>query len=196
MKYRLLELLRDPVDGTRLKMVNVKTESGRRSPTLSAVRCSEFCGLKGKPVSEARVTAQDCVNCYSSEIIEGQLVSTSGNTYPIVGGIPRLLSGAIAGWLKKNQETFSLEWKMFRFGERNWGQDISYRRGLFLKGMGVTPDSLSGHLMLDAGCGSGALSIDLANNCGMEVVGLDLAFGIEQAYAHNTTHWYTLSKDR
>jgi ubiquinone/menaquinone biosynthesis C-methylase UbiE len=75
---------------------------------------------------------------------------------------------------------------MFRFGERNWGQDIEYRKQLFCRAMGVKPEDLHGKLILDAGCGSGLLSMELAKSFRMEVVALDLAFGIEQAYAHNT----------
>jgi ubiquinone/menaquinone biosynthesis C-methylase UbiE len=87
--------------------------------------------------------------------------------------------------IKRTQATFSYEWKMFRFGERNWGQDISFRKQLFLRGMGVDPSDMRGKLIFDAGCGSGALSIEMAKSLGMEVVALDLAFGIENAYRHN-----------
>jgi ubiquinone/menaquinone biosynthesis C-methylase UbiE/uncharacterized protein YbaR (Trm112 family) len=185
MKYRLLDLLSDPVDGTRLRVEGARTRSVAGVPHLTEVKCADFCGLMGRTVANAQVTAHDCAKCYASEIVEGTLVSQSGRRYPIVGGIPRMLSSAAAGWVKKNQETFSLEWKMFRFGERNWGQDMSYRRHLFLKGMATDPARLRDKVILDAGCGSGALSIELAESLGMEVVALDLAYGIEQAYAQN-----------
>jgi ubiquinone/menaquinone biosynthesis C-methylase UbiE len=89
--------------------------------------------------------------------------------------------------LKKTQATFSSEWKMFRFGERNWGQTISFRKDQFLSGMAVAPGDLKNKLMFDAGCGSGLLSIELAKSFGIEVVALDLAFGVENAYRHNTS---------
>lgn len=50
-----------------------------------------------------------------------------------------MFSKQTAGWLAKNQETFSLEWKNFRFGERNWGQDIEVRKKPFLKGTAASP---------------------------------------------------------
>ncbi len=185
MKYRLLDLLTDIQDGSQLRVESVEVQSVGFGHRLTQVKCKQFCGLKNRPVGETNVTAQDCMKCYSQEIVSGQLVSASGNRYPIVRGIPRLLAGETKGWVEKNQKTFSLEWKMFRFGERNWGQDIETRKALFLRAIGVKPQDLKGKLIFDAGCGSGLLSMELANSFGMEVVALDLAFGIEQAYAHN-----------
>jgi ubiquinone/menaquinone biosynthesis C-methylase UbiE len=104
---------------------------------------------------------------------------------PIVRGIPRFLPGEVDGWLRKNQDTFSLEWKMFRGGERNWGQDIEYRKQLFLKALGKQAEDLAGKILLDAGCGSAVLAMALAESFRMEVVALDLAFGIEAAYKSN-----------
>lgn len=188
MKYRLLDLLKDVADGSQLKLGERLTiKEAPVSVSLTAVPCSTYCGLRNCPVQQANVTPVDCAKCYSKEIIEGELVSESGHRVPIRGGIPRFLSNDMAGWLRKNQETFSLEWKMFRFGERNWGQDIEYRKNLFLKGLGAEPKDLAGRLIFDAGCGSGLLSMALARSFGMEVVALDLAFGIEQAYVANTS---------
>lgn len=186
MKYRMVDLLRDVRDGSQLRVENAKVRPVQFDHRLTKIKCAQFCAFKSRPLPEANVTPQDCMKCYTQEVVEGELVSSSGNRYPIVGGIPRLLSRETASWVKKNQATFSLEWKMFRFGERNWGQDIEYRKQLFLKGMGAKPEDLKGKAIFDAGCGSGLLSMELAKNFGVEVVALDLAFGIEQAYAHNT----------
>ena len=185
MKYRVLDLLKDIGNGNQLRVEKARVQTVPFKHRLTEVKCQRYCGLKNCPVAEANVTVQDCTNCYQQEIVEGEIVSDSGNRYPIVGGIPRLLSKKTEGWVKKNQATFSLEWKMFRFGERNWGQDIEYRRQLFLKALDAKPEDLKGKLIMDAGCGSGLLSMEMAETFGMEVVAMDLAFGIEQAYAHN-----------
>jgi len=108
-----------------------------------------------------------------------------GHEWTIRDGVPRFLSDTLAEDIKKTQATFSLEWKMFRKGERNWGQDISFRKDLFLKGMHSDVEQLNGKLILDAGCGSGELSVEMAKNLGLEVVAVDLAFGIEKAYRGN-----------
>src|SRR5262249_28838141 len=126
MKYRLLDILKDPVDGSRLTLKNPRIRKTTFKEALSCVKCQTLCAFKN--CAAAEVTPRDCTSCYSQEIMEGELVSESGNNYPIKGGIPRLTSSELACWLRKNQETFSLEWKMFRFGERNWGQDIKERK--------------------------------------------------------------------
>jgi ubiquinone/menaquinone biosynthesis C-methylase UbiE/uncharacterized protein YbaR (Trm112 family) len=151
--------------------------------SLRQVKCSKTCAFRNRPINT--VTPADCNECYSHEVETATISCVCGKTHPIVRGIPRFLPDDLAADLKKAQETFSYEWKMFRFGERNWGQDIEHRKGLFLDAMGASPEELRGKLILDAGCGSGLLSMEMAKSFGMEVVALDLAFGIENAYKKN-----------
>lgn len=183
MKHRLVDLLRC---GCGRSDFTLQKNTERNIPfpdKLETVKCANYCAFRDR--SAASVTAADCNECYTREVDSGQLTCVCGKTYPIVRGIPRLLPESMAHDLKKAQETFSYEWKMFKFGERNWGQDIEHRKGLFLDAMGAAPEELRGKLMLDAGCGSGLLSMEMAKSFGMEVVALDLAFGIENAYGQN-----------
>jgi len=187
MKYRLLDLLQGVNDQGQLRVASVREE--RNTPFVGEMRqvmCERFCGLKDRKLSEANVTPEDCTRCYSREIIEGELVSDGGDRYSITGGIPRLLSRSSADFLQKNRQSFSLEWKYSRFGERNWGMDIESRKELFLRAFGYPPDRLRNKLILDAGCGSGLLSMEMANGFGMEVVAMDLSTGIENAFRANT----------
>lgn len=185
MKNRLVDLLQCECGKTGFTVEQSSTQSTAFSDTLASVRCDRHCAFKNTSVD--RVTPADCTACYAVEVLDGTIRCVCGRTWPIVNGIPRFLPKTLSGDLKKNQDTFSYEWKMFRFGERNWGQDIEERKKLFLKGMGIRPSDLKGKLMFDAGCGSGVLSIEMANSFGMEVVALDLSFGIEEAYRHNTS---------
>ena len=155
--------------------------------SFDEVRCESICAFKGRSArGPGGPTPADCTECYSHEISTGTLTcSACKRVWPIVGGIPRFVPDDLAADLKKAQDTFSYEWKMFRFGERNWGQDIEHRKELFLDALGASPADLRGKLILDAGCGSGALAIEMARTFGMEVLALDLAFGIEQAYEQN-----------
>jgi ubiquinone/menaquinone biosynthesis C-methylase UbiE/uncharacterized protein YbaR (Trm112 family) len=185
VKYRLVDLLKCSCGRSNFALQNASERNIPFPDILHKVKCGKHCALRGR--SADSVTPADCNECYTREVDSGQLTCVCGKGYPIVRGIPRFLPESMAQDLKKAQETFSYEWKMFRFGERNWGQDIEHRKGLFLDAMGAGPDDLRGKLMLDAGCGSGLLSIEMAKSFGMEVVALDLAFGIENAYRQNTS---------
>jgi len=184
MKYRLVDLLQCSCGRTNLSVNGAVERSVPFNDSLRQVKCSNTCALRKR--SANAVTPADCNECYTREVDTGTISCVCGKTYPIVRGIPRFLPDNLAADLKKAQETFSYEWKMFRFGERNWGQDIEHRKGLFLDAMGASPEDLRGKLILDAGCGSGLLSMEMAKSFGMEVVALDLAFGIENAYKKNT----------
>lgn len=185
MKYRLVDLIQPVTEDSQLRVKVTRQTDSPFDGAINEVKCKRFCALKNAKIGQVPVTPADCTKCYSLEILEGELVSDTGSKYPIVKGIPRMLPDDMKGFLEKNKATFSLEWKMFRFGERNWGQDIEFRKKLFLKGMDRTPEELKGKLMFDAGCGSGLLSMEMARSFGMEVVALDLADGIEQAYEKN-----------
>ena len=184
MKYRLMDLLQCSCGRSNLAVTGAVERSVPFSDSLCQVKCSNACAFRKRSLDT--VTPADCNQCYSHEVETGTISCVCGKTYPIVRGIPRFLPDDLAADLKKAQETFSYEWKMFRFGERNWGQDIEHRKGLFLDAMGSSPEELRGKLILDAGCGSGLLSMEMARSFGMEVVALDLAFGIENAYKKNT----------
>src|SRR6266849_2405436 len=186
MKFRLVDLLQCPCGRSDLILQATAVETVPFAHTLCEVKCSQTCAFKNCSVAQARVTPADCSECYKREITEGTLSCRScGQKWPILGGIPRFLSGNMPEDIKKTQDTFSHEWKMFRFGERNWGQDMDYRTRLFKLGMAADPKDLKGKLIFDAGCGSGALTIEMSKRLRMEVVGMDLAFGIENAYKHN-----------
>ena len=187
MKYRVVDLLAPvPKDGSlrvgcvREEIVVPFTEAVRE------VKCQRFCALRNLPVKTAGVTPSDCADCFSREIVEGDLVTDDGRHFVIKGGIPRMISSETADFVRRNRESFSLEWKYYRYGERNWGMDIESRKTLFVNALGQPPEAIKNKLILDAGCGSGLLSIEMAETFGLEVVALDLADGIEKAYATNT----------
>jgi ubiquinone/menaquinone biosynthesis C-methylase UbiE/uncharacterized protein YbaR (Trm112 family) len=187
VKHRAVDLLQCPCGGGSLALSSVVSHGVPFGDSFDEVRCQSICTFKSQTVGEpGGPTPADCTECYGQEISEGTLTcSACGRAWPIVGGIPRFIPDNLAADVQKAQDTFSYEWKMFRFGERNWGQDIEHRKQLFLDALGASPDDLRGKLILDAGCGSGALAIEMARSFGMEVLALDLAFGIEQAYQHN-----------
>lgn len=185
MKHRLVDLLQCECGKTGFTVEQSVTQSTAFSDTLASVRCDRQCAFKNTAVDQ--VTPADCAACYAVELLEGTIRCVCGRKWPILDGIPRFLPDTMPEDIKRIQAAFSYEWKMFRFGERNWGQDILLRKEIFLRGMALGPEDLKGKLIFDAGCGSGVLSIEMAKSFGMEVVALDLAFGIENAYRHNTS---------
>jgi uncharacterized protein YbaR (Trm112 family)/ubiquinone/menaquinone biosynthesis C-methylase UbiE len=187
MKLRLLDLLACPCCNGKLTVVITEKKTTDFSDLLTEVKCKKTCAFKQCSLTDKTVNPSDCIECYRQEIVEGTITCECGQQWPIIGGIPRFLPNQLAPDIKKTQETFSSEWKMFRFGERNWGQDMSVRKNLFLKSMQTTAEEMRGKIIFDAGCGSGVLSIEMAKSFGMEVVALDLAFGIQQAYEHNSS---------
>ena len=187
MKHRVVDLLQCPCGSNGLVLRDAVVHDAPFRGSFDTLRCENTCAFKQRVLSEpGDLTPRDCLACYGQEITEGALdCGSCGRTWPIVGGLPRFLPDALADDIKKAQDTFSYEWKMFRFGERNWGQDIEHRKGLFLDALGTSPDDLRGKLIFDAGCGSGALAIEMAKSFEMEVIALDLAYGVENAYKHN-----------
>jgi ubiquinone/menaquinone biosynthesis C-methylase UbiE/uncharacterized protein YbaR (Trm112 family) len=184
MKHRLVDLLQCQCGKSGLLVRTTKQKRVPFSMHLSETRCRTNCSFRQRPANQ--VSAKDCEECYALEIVEGAISCACGQEWTIVRGVPRLLPAKLVPELRKTQSTFSFEWKHFRFGERNWGQTIDYRKTLFLKAFGVEATELKSKLILDAGCGSGLLSIEMAESFGLEVVALDLAFGVEQAYERNT----------
>jgi len=185
MKYRLVDLLTCSCGKSELAVEGNGIKQVVFDSKIDKVKCINTCAYKNMKMPSDTVTVNDCMKCYSAEILEGVIKCKCGKKYNIKNGIPRFLPESMESNFKKIQDTFSYEWKMFRFGERNWGQDIEFRKNLFLQGIGKKPEDLNNKLILDAGCGSGVLAIEMARSFKMEVVALDLSFGIEKAYENN-----------
>ena len=167
MKHRLMDLLRCTCGSSDLHIEDAITKRVSFTGTLGGIRCRERCSFRKAIVGDGFVTPSDCIECYGQEVVEGTIRCQCGREWPIMRGIPRFLPDHMAADFKKTQETFSYEWKMCRFGERNWGQDIEQRKELFLQAMGTDRERLKDKLILDAGCGSGVLSIEMAQSFGM-----------------------------
>lgn len=180
MKFRLLDVLQSPQGGD-LKLKEATISEARNANPPEKVPCQHFCAFKQVPLEGSEISITDCQACYKREISEGKLVSARGETFPIVRAIPRFVQSEIPQDIRKIQKTFSSEWDHYVYGQRNWGQTIEYRKQLFLQCMGSSPEELKGKTIWDAGCGSGILATEMSRTFGMEVIALDLAFGIDKA---------------
>lgn len=104
--------------------------------------------------------------------------------YPLVRGVPRM-NAAMKG-LENVARTFGYEWRNFHEGEfeedtvfgRTPEQDWQY----FLEGLGLDESELRGKSVLDAGCGSGRLTRQIAEHGAGIVIGVDMNDAVEHVY--------------
>jgi SAM-dependent methyltransferase len=123
---------------------------------------------------------------FEDEIEEGRLSCAESHVFPIVRGVPRLLTSQqlAASGGATIAESFSREWTHFDYDlDRTWGQTVEQRRLDFLRHVDRTHESLVGKVVLDAGCGNGALSVAIST-FGCEVVATDISGSVEGAYQH------------
>lgn len=190
MKRRLLDIIRCPVDGSAFDVKVAKS----RPEKLDKAACSR---VFDEGVDAASIEAR-----YGEEILEGTLTSRkSGQTYPITEGVPRLIPGwrGDAGEAKRAQhaagspgapederspESFGRQWSNYQFEDHTWFKDLQLRVQEFLRSMAVRADALPGKLLLDAGCGHGALTGAVAGAYAIEAVGLDFTGAVGRAQAN------------
>lgn len=145
-------------------------------------------------------------------IEEGLLRCQCGESYPVVGGVPRMLpgdgksrrlvescdvrareSGSRAGSstyalieqdvTARTREGFGFEWTTFRGMRPEWQSNFETYMAPMRK------DFFRGQLVLDAGCGMGRHMFHAAEG-GARVVGVDFSRAVEAAH-ENTKHFET-----
>lgn len=153
----------------------------------------------GREIQEGLLACPQCRLLYP--IIEGipRLVRTAYSDYPVfffayreaVARIPGHEEAAAAlGRMsaavfdRRSNESFSLQWRNFEYGDQTWFKDDSeLRKAEFLQSLNVSERELDGALVLDAGCGNGKLTASIAQY-GAEVVGMDLSESVVRARAN------------
>lgn len=194
MKRKLLDIIRCPVDGSELDLAVFKS----RTEKLDPGRCALVLGDTADKVTTERL--------YGEEVLEGMLVSRkTGNLYPVIDGVPRLISdaatvyadffehyrhrqslkpGAVRLTDERSPESFGLQWGNYQFEDRTWFKDLELREREFLDSMTLTEEALPGCLLLDAGCGHGALTAAITGAYAVETVGLDFTTAVARAQAN------------
>jgi SAM-dependent methyltransferase/uncharacterized protein YbaR (Trm112 family) len=121
------------------------------------------------------------------DLLEGTLTCSQGHSFPIVRGVPRLLSTTIQArdsGASSIASSFGREWAHFDYeADRTWGQTVEERRADFLRHVDLEPEELKGRTVLDAGCGNGALSAAVSS-FGCDVVAADVSDSVEAAHRH------------
>lgn len=120
------------------------------------------------------------------EIIEGQLICTKKHSFPIIRGIPRLVSDKQKDFIK-TEDAFSSKWRLFNksYHNKKWADS---QRKWFLERFGwKTLSKFKSFLntrtrMLDAGTGIGNSAKLFSLNPNAQVFAIDASESIEFAY--------------
>jgi SAM-dependent methyltransferase len=112
------------------------------------------------------------------EVVAGELRCMRGcGSFPIAGGIPRLLPGAIAADKQRTAAAFGWEWQEF---DRLHDDDRT--RAQFLDWIApIAPGFFRDKVVLDAGCGMGRFAAESARFGAREVIAVDLSDAVVAA---------------
>jgi len=113
-------------------------------------------------------------------LAEGRLVTESGLSYPVVGGIPRFVA------FESYASTFGVQWRRWASTQLDSVNGTRIFRERFERYFG-DPAQLRGLTVLDAGCGAGAF-LDVVAPYAGRVVGVDLSEAVEPAYESTRRH--------
>ena len=97
--------------------------------------------------------------------------------YPILRSIPRFVP--TDAYVKN----FSYQWNVHRTTQVDSLAGHGESRQAFFVKTGFEEAELKGKLVLDVGCGTGRFT-EIAAECGAEVIGIDLSYAVDAAYAN------------
>jgi SAM-dependent methyltransferase len=146
------------------------------------------------------------------EVLDGALRCTGcGSSYPVIAGVPRLLSAGLLGRMRRRYpEFFAAHPELLRARDDRSGEELGDTLESFTRqrldfpppgpvhaaqweanlarclGDALDGESLRGTLVLDVGCGFGR-HMYVAGRQGAEIVGIDLSGGVDRAYETTRT---------
>lgn len=111
------------------------------------------------------------------DIDSGELISPSGNVFPIRNGIPRFVD------LNNYSDSFGLQWNRFARTQLDSVTGRDYTRKRFEKEVGWDKAWGKGKWILDAGCGAGRFA-EISANLSCNLVAMDMSSAIDAAKAN------------
>ena len=206
MKKRLLDWIVCPACGERPRLQVFEEEKVALPSPVAAPACACFCARHDVAGPRQIVPPPDCNACHREEVLEGALACSCGHVYPILGGLPRMLTNAreeyadffgrhgLGGVPKavpapagapnadpRSSKSFGLQWTAYQEGDHTWFKDdAGLRKGEFLYNLDTTPGELAHSTLLDGGCGNGELTRAVAEY-GPEIVAMDFSRSVEGA---------------
>ena len=200
MKQRLLDLIKCPKCGRKLELLVLDEH-------LDQGFIEERESLFGF-FPEVNLGIDKWSYLYRNEIVSGILHCSCNSFYPVINGVPRLLSEPIKefpeffienrtiienmvqklndrktkSYHTRSKVSFEMQWNEYNYDETTWGKELDVRKLEFLENFRITEDELKGKLIFDAGCGNGRLTGGLAP-FGCEIVGMDYTKSVARANA-------------
>jgi SAM-dependent methyltransferase/uncharacterized protein YbaR (Trm112 family) len=163
---------------------------------LQVLRCS---------TCQGRLQLRAYKSVGQEEVIDGMLSCSCGAAYPVRGGVPCMVPGARLpqAFLQSYHErlaidaptllrlpaatgaefSFSWQWNEHAYDDLTWELRLEQRVKLFYRYTGMRPDEVRNISLLDAGCGNGTFSAELALQ-GFNVTALDFSDGALRAYQY------------
>lgn len=105
--------------------------------------------------------------------------SSCSSTYPIVGGIPRMLSEEIQSEQQRTSDAFGWQWQEFDRLHTNWA---TYEDRFLDWVAPLEPAFFRDKVVLDAGCGMGGFTAVAARLGARRVIGIDLSSSVDAAH--------------
>ncbi len=141
-----------------------------------------------------------------AEVLDGVIKCQCGNAHIVYQGVPKMVTTSslpevfITNYRDRllqdapslanakttqSAETFSFsyQWSTHAYNDLTWELYLPERIEIFYRYFNMSPNQAVGCRLLDAGCGNGTLSAELAAE-GFEVVGLDYSDGVYRAYQY------------
>jgi uncharacterized protein YbaR (Trm112 family)/SAM-dependent methyltransferase len=116
----------------------------------------------------------------ANEVITGSLqCKRCDRSYRIERGVPRF-----AGGDEKYADTFGRQWTRWQTTQHDSLNGTTIYRDRMERYTGWAPESFSGKIVVDAGCGPGAY-LDVSERHAKTVIGFDLSAAIDAAYRHH-----------
>ena len=157
----------------------------------------------GEELDEALLDYLACPNCASDLVLTAPVRDGRGIVsgtlsceecdarFPILAGIPRM-NMAMDG-LQRVAEAFGYEWKAHHQGqfESNtlYGKTMDQDWRHFLDALKVPESQVTGAVALDAGCGSGRFTRQIAQHGATAVIGMDFNEAVDEAFAYCRGFW-------
>jgi SAM-dependent methyltransferase len=121
----------------------------------------------------------ETIRAEGPEVMDGTLSCAGcGATFPVRGGVPRMLSRELTSPEGATARAFGTEWKILsQLSEVFQAEFRSYLEPM-------SPSELKDLVVLDAGCGMGKFTLAAANAGARAVIGVDLSEAVDVAYGH------------